>query len=44
MKKFFLCPQCNKKIPLFISFNEEQNKNIFFNYLCLCNKKKYQLN
>ncbi len=39
-KDFFLCPQCNKNIPLFISFKEDQNKNIFVNYLCLCNKKQ----
>ena len=39
-KDFFLCPQCNQKIPLFISFEEDQNENIQVNYLCSCNKKK----
>ena len=39
LNELFLCPQCLKKIPLFISFNDTQNDNIIINYLCTCNNK-----
>ena len=39
--ELFLCPKCLKKIPLFISFQiqNEQKHNILVNYLYSCNNK-----
>ena len=38
IKELFLCPKCNKKIPLFISFKTAKN-NIYINFICLCENK-----
>ena len=35
----FLCPKCFKNIPLFYSFEIDNNKNIFINYSCYCDKE-----
>jgi hypothetical protein len=39
LNELFLCPQCLKKIPLFISFTINENNDIYVNYLCLCKNK-----
>ena len=41
--ELFLCPKCFKKIPLFISF-QIQNNNIIVNYMCSCSKKFQAIN
>ena len=39
LNELFLCPQCLKKIPLFISFTINEKNDIYVNYLCLCKNK-----
>ena len=44
--ELFLCPKCLKKVPLFISFEIENNENdnIMVKYLCSCDKKYHVIN
>ena len=46
LNEIFLCPKCFKKIPLFISFDiqKEKNDNIIINYLCSCDKNFQSIN
>ena len=38
-KDLFLCPKCFKNIPLFFSFDVDENKDIYVNYACYCDDK-----
>ena len=46
LNELFLCPKCFKKIPLFISFDlqKEKNDNIIMNYICSCDKNFQSIN
>ena len=46
LNELFLCPKCFKKIPLFISFDvqNEKNDNIIMNYICSCDKNFQSIN
>ena len=46
LNELFLCPKCFKKIPLFISFDlqKEKNENIIMNYICSCDKNFQSIN
>ena len=46
LNEIFLCPKCFKKIPLFISFDvqKEKDDNIIINYICSCDKNIQSIN
>ena len=46
LNELFLCPKCFKKIPLFISFDvqKEKDDNIIMNYICSCDKNFQSIN